>query len=306
IKRMKHFINNIILIAFTHLLFLPSLWAENLISTKDSIPLDSSIRYGRLPNGFTYYIKNVPGAIIGKMEFFVKVGSYYHEENQLDFAHMVEHLAFKTAQHFPAPITEKLKTMNIKNIGGQTGSLWTAYNFNIPLNNLNAFDSGLLWFRDVADLKLTNEAIDNERGVMRQEAVYKVGSRLDEFFLETKLLSKLFPCKKDLSQFFEHNMNFSSQSLIDFYNTWYRPERMGVVIAGEIKNIDKLEKRIKKQFSNIPVKKASITESLDCRLKWMDSSNRFVSLTRKQKNNGMDINSVKIFLLTRDKKTLSL
>src|SRR5690606_1029475 len=116
-----------------------------------------------------------------------------------------------------------------KDNGGNTGYTFTVYNFNIPKNNMDALDMGLLWFRDVSDLKLTSTAIEREKGILRQEIMYRVGHKLEEVFLEKKLQSELFSCNQDDSNRLEHNISFSPQSLIKFYKKWYRPDRMGLV-----------------------------------------------------------------------------
>lgn len=59
---MKYIVKRTTLIIILILLYIPTLFAHPEVSIQDSVPLDSSIRYGRLPNGFTYYIKDVPGA----------------------------------------------------------------------------------------------------------------------------------------------------------------------------------------------------------------------------------------------------
>lgn len=71
---------------------------------KDTID-NPSIKYGKLPNGFTYYIKPIDKPM-EKLEisFLVKVGNYNEDMYHLDFAHAVEHLAFKSAKHFHANI----------------------------------------------------------------------------------------------------------------------------------------------------------------------------------------------------------
>src|SRR5690606_28258432 len=100
-------------------------------------------------------------------------GVFHQNRNQLDFAHALEHMAFKCAKHFPENLLNDPKIlsrfgMTKGDIFGQTAALYTWYSFDIPSMNTDATDMGLLWFRDISDLKLSEEKINAERGPLRQ------------------------------------------------------------------------------------------------------------------------------------------
>ena len=48
--------------------------------------------------------------------------------------------------------------------------------------------------------------------------------------------------------------NFPYQDLRDYYQKWYRPDLQAIVVVGDI-DVDKMEKKIKKVFSSIPMPK---------------------------------------------------
>src|SRR5690606_9227709 len=126
--------------------------------------LDPSIRHGRLSNGLTYYIKDLKNGLEKiDMSFYVKAGNYHEQIGQLDFAHAVEHLAFKCAKHFPVSLgnPEFYSELGMTNydVGGRTFSLHSEFYFNVPSNRMDALDTGLLWFHDILDLELTAEKI---------------------------------------------------------------------------------------------------------------------------------------------------
>lgn len=237
------------------------------------------------------------------MGLYVKAGYYNENPDQMEFAHIIEHLAFTNAKHFPVSIKGRLKKLNIKD-RATTGDMCTRYNLNFPSNHLDTLDVGFLWFRDMADLKLTGKAIDRERGILRQETIFKVGYRLEEYFQEQKLFSRLFACKPDVSKLMGQLQDFSSDSLIEFYKTWYRPERMGLVIVGNIKDIDAIENHIEKRFSDIPLVTSPLPESIDCRWDYLNSPNRFV--IQGSEKWGKDKASARLYLFYRDRATLSL
>lgn len=59
------------------------------------LPVDPQVRYGKLPNGLTYYIRHneLPKE---RADFYIaqNVGSILEEENQRGLAHFLEHMAF--------------------------------------------------------------------------------------------------------------------------------------------------------------------------------------------------------------------
>src|SRR5690606_35888974 len=224
-----------------------SILSAQMITKENQIPLDPSIRHGQLANGFTYFIKNleIPSKKIN-MHLYVKTGNIHQKQNQLNFAHALEHLAFKCAPNFPENLLNNPELliqydMEKRDVFGYTRTMYTSYNFNIPRHNFDAMRTGLLWFRDISNLQLTNEKIETERGPLRQEAIYKLGSKIQRWYTKSNMESQLFPFKLDYSDFFDHNQNFSSDSLKAFYKKWYRPDQMALVIVGNINNIDVIE-----------------------------------------------------------------
>ena len=60
-----------------------------------SLPMDPAVRYGKLPNGLTYYIRH-NAEPKGLANFYIaqKVGSVQEEDSQRGLAHFLEHMAF--------------------------------------------------------------------------------------------------------------------------------------------------------------------------------------------------------------------
>ena len=50
--------------------------------------------------------------------------------------------------------------------------------------------------------------------------------------------------------------NFAYQDLRDYYHKWYRPDLQAIIVVGDI-DVDKMEKKIKKTFSSIPMPKGA-------------------------------------------------
>ena len=74
--------------------------------TMEKLPIDPQVRYGKLENGLTYYIRH--NAYPEKRaNFYIaqKVGSMQEEDNQAGLAHFLEHMAFNGSKNFPGKKT---------------------------------------------------------------------------------------------------------------------------------------------------------------------------------------------------------
>lgn len=231
--------------------------ASNLILSNT----DSNIRYGKLENGFTYYIKPIEGPETDIfLNLYVKAGTYHEGKGQASMGHFIEHMAFKSSENFPRGIRHDPKFLgdsgkSLIAINGHSGTKVTEYNVKASSKNTKTVDVGLLWFKDIANrgLKLTEEDIDKERGVFKQEYIIRGGDDFQSFFQENHLSYLLFPGSLDVRNSFSHISNFKAEALKRYYNSWYRPDSMGVSIVGNISNVDSLEIVVKNIFSTISV-----------------------------------------------------
>ena len=70
--------------------------------TPEKLPMDPDVRYGKLENGLTYYIRHNEQPK-QRCEFHIAqaVGAILEEDHQNGLAHFLEHMAFNGTQHFP-------------------------------------------------------------------------------------------------------------------------------------------------------------------------------------------------------------
>ena len=66
------------------------------------VPLDKKIRYGKLDNGFTYYVRNnkKPENMI-QFRLVSNAGSIMERDDQQGLAHFCEHMAFNGIKGYP-------------------------------------------------------------------------------------------------------------------------------------------------------------------------------------------------------------
>ncbi|MDR0438536.1 MAG: insulinase family protein [Bacteroidales bacterium] len=229
------------------------------------LPIDPKVRKGVLPNGLTYFIRH-NAEPQGQAEFFIaqRVGSVQEEDNQRGLAHFLEHLAFNGTRHFPekTSMLNYLESIGVKfgvNLNAYTSFDETVYNISaVPVSRQGVpqkgiIDSVLLVLWDWADgLLLTDEAIEAERGVIREEMRTRenafmriVDNTLPEIF-PNSLYGQRFPIGTE-----EVIMNFKPDELRAYYRKWYRPDHQAIIVVGDI-DPDYIEARIKEFFNQIP------------------------------------------------------
>ncbi|TDN94963.1 putative Zn-dependent peptidase [Salegentibacter sp. 24] len=233
------------------------------LAESDILPLDPSIQYGELDNGFKYYIKPTydkdPKL---HLSLIVNAGTNHEDQDQVELSHFLEHMAFKSSQNFPHGLDQIIKEstslgLNIFDVNAQTTPKSTIYLFKSPVNNKPALDLALLWFEDIAKgkLKLTDKEIDQEKGAFTQEYITGGGDNFEKRLQQNKLISKLIPGVKVRTNLLKDIENMNYKALRRYYKDWYRPDLMAISIVGNIRNTDSLERAIQERFSDIPVKK---------------------------------------------------
>ena len=224
----------------------------------EQLPVDPSIRIGKLKNGLTYYIRHNanPEKLVN---FYIaqKVGSIQEEEDQRGLAHFLEHMCFNGTEHFPGKaLINYLEGIGVKfgaDLNAYTAIDETVYNINnVPVNVEGAIDSCLWILHDWADgLILDGEEIDKERGVIHEEWR---GRNTAMMRMQERMLADIFPGSRYGKRLpigiMEVVDNFPHQALRDYYEKWYRPDLQGVVIVGDI-DVDEVEKKVKKIFKKI-------------------------------------------------------
>ena len=251
---MKINIKKLLLLALVVIMAIPALAK----SDKKELPVDPSIRIGKLKNGLTYYIRknNNPENIVN---FYIaqKVGSIQEEEHQRGLAHFLEHMCFNGTEHFPGKsLINYLESIGVKfgaDLNAYTSIDETVYNIdNVPVNIEGAIDSCLWILHDWADgLILDHNEIDKERGVIHEEWRGRNSAMMR---MQERMLADIFPGNKYGTRLpigiMEVVDSFPYQALRDYYEKWYRPDLQGIIIVGDI-DVDQMEKKVKKIFKKI-------------------------------------------------------
>lgn len=222
------------------------------------LPIDAAVRYGKLPNGLTYYIRH-NAEPKGQADFYIaqKVGAVQEEDSQRGLAHFLEHMAFNGSKHFPndGQLIKYCESIGVKfgqNLNAYTSTDETVYNIdNVPMTGSN-LDSCLYILHDWAGaLSLTDKEIDKERGVIHEE--WRM-STTGAMRIYERQLPNLYPNSRYGYRLpigtMDVVLNFPYDVLRAYYKKWYRPDLQGIVIVGDI-NVDEVETKVKDIFGKL-------------------------------------------------------
>ena len=226
------------------------------------LPNDPAVRTGQLENGLTYYIRH--NALPEKRaEFWLctDAGAIQEElPNQDGLAHFLEHMCFNGTKNFPGKgILNYLESIGASfggNVNASTGVEQTIYLLNnIPLVNESVVDSCILIMHDYSHFVLCEpDEIDAERGVILEEKRTRNNAqwRCQEKYFDVMFGGTKYADGMRMLIGSEENLkNFKPEDLTSFYHKWYTPNNQALIVVGDI-NVDEVEAKIQKIFSDIP------------------------------------------------------
>ncbi len=218
---------------------------------------DTSLLRGKLDNGFRYVIKhnNEPENRVA-IYLYVKVGSLYETDNQRGLAHFLEHMMFNGSKNFPpGSLVAYFQSLGMS-FGGDTNAHTThnetVYNIFLPNGSEKSLESGFLVMADYArGALLLDTEIDRERGVIlaekraRDSAGYRTNVASNNFsFRGTR-----YPLRMPIGV--QKTLQEADRDLLkSFYDAWYRPENMILVVVGDM-NPTLAKALVEKQFAKL-------------------------------------------------------
>jgi len=234
-----------------------TLFAQTTKKATDALPLDPAVRTGKLPNGFTYYIRHNEEPKNRVLLYLVnKAGSVLEDEDQRGLAHFMEHMSFNGTKHFPHnQLIDYLQKAGVRfgaDINAYTSFDETVYQLPIPSDKPELLNSGLEIMRDWAHEALLDPGeIDKERGVVLEEKRLGkgAGERMQRQYWPVILNNSRYAVRVPIGLDTVLN-NFKRPVIARFYNDWYRPDLQALIVVGDI-DVNKIEAQIKKEFSDL-------------------------------------------------------
>jgi zinc protease len=218
---------------------------------------DPRIVWGRLENGLRYAVREnhePKGRVYVTLR--VHAGSLHERDDQLGYAHFVEHMLFNGTRRYPgATLIEELQREGLE-FGADSSAFTTYdttfYNLDLPQNSTERIARGLGVLREFADGALFDKAyIKTERGVIESERRTRettstpASEELDHFLFPDSLLARRRPIGTTVSV-----ESATAPRLQEFYRTWYRPSRMTVIAVGDAPAAE-LERLVREAFASL-------------------------------------------------------
>ncbi|NLS14547.1 insulinase family protein [Vibrio sp. SM6] len=223
-------------------------------SPPPNVPIerDANWTQGQLTNGVTYAIYPTSDTTIS-LRMQVKAGSLDEQDNQLGYAHFVEHMAFNGSRHFDKNrVVQRFGQDGVgfgPDLNAYTSGFVTVYKLDLPHDN--ALDDGLLWFRDIGDgLTFDSREVEKEKGVIINEYLSHyskdkpIPQQLYDNYIAESQLAKRPPIGT-----LDSIKAVTPEGLRTFYQQHYQPERIHLVITGGVKAQDVLDE-IERRFGD--------------------------------------------------------
>ncbi|MCR5822590.1 MAG: insulinase family protein [Bacteroidales bacterium] len=229
-----------------------------------AVPVDKKVIIGHLDNGFTYYIRDnkKPEDRI-QFRLVSNAGSILERDDQQGLAHFCEHMAFNGIKGYPHnEMIKKLQEHGIefgRGINAYTSFDQTVYYVDMPASDPEMVKMGIEILDGWAgNILFDQKEIESERGVIHEEWRGGVGhgdrmrKKTFPIVFEGSLYADRMPIGKE-----EVIMNFERQSIVDFFNDWYRPDLQAIVVVGDLQNFEyagkkgakAMEQRVRDVFS---------------------------------------------------------
>jgi zinc protease len=242
------------------LLFTAAAQAQDLAGADlaTPLPLDPAVRTGVLPNGLTYFIRrNGQPEKRALLRLAVKAGSIDEADDQRGLAHLLEHMAFNGSTHFKSgELVSYLESIGSRfgpDVNAYTSFDETVYMLELPTDRDGIVTRGFEALSDFAGgASLEDSEIDRERGVVIEEwrgrqgaATRMQGAQMEGLFGASRYVDRLPIGLPELLK------SVPAQRVRDFYRDFYRPDRMAVIVVGDI-DPAAVESLVRTHFGTLP------------------------------------------------------
>lgn len=235
------------------------LLGQAVLDQSNALPVDPSVRIGRLANGLTYYIKvNKQPPNRATLQLAMKFGSVQEEDDQQGYAHLTEHMAFRGSKHYPgAGLINYLNSIGVglhNCLGAATTIDMINYELQLPTDSLEVISNGILILRDWAkNLDFDETSLMAERDVVLEEMRRERGA---EDRIRRQLLGLVYSGSRYADRLPIGKQGVleavTSEKIREFYRDWYRPDLQAVIAVGDF-DPEFVERQIKEKFSDLAI-----------------------------------------------------
>ena len=212
-------------------------------------PLDFADR--TLANGLRVIALEDHSTPTAAIQVWYRVGSKDDPEGRSGFAHLFEHMMFKSTKRMPNETLDRLT----EDVGGENNAFTqddvTAYHETVPSNHLER----LVWAEAerLSSLQVDDTNFHTERDVVKEEFRQSVLAKPYGEFGEwiPKMSFTAHPYKRPTIGNIEELDASSLAEVQKFHDTFYRPDNAVLVVAGDFEPAD-LQRWVDQYFGVIP------------------------------------------------------
>jgi len=209
-----------------------------------------------LPNGLTVLVQETHTAPVVALQIFVKVGSADEDPERGGISHVFEHMLFKgTTRRKVGEMASLVESLG-GNINAYTSFDNTVYHIVVPSRH---FSTGLDLLSDaVMNSAFDAEELDKELKVVLEEIRMNEDSPMRTLYKNIFAAAyKDHPYGRPVIGKSEVVAKFTRDYIVDVFKSYYRPENMTLVVAGDVsaKRVIKETSEVFKDFKKGAVKR---------------------------------------------------
>ncbi|WP_394246560.1 M16 family metallopeptidase [Vibrio profundi] len=207
---------------------------------------------GILDNGLKYHVYPDPEKPVS-VRLLVHAGSFQETEQQLGYAHFVEHMAFNGSKNFSQNDVIRL----FEDAGVSFGADLNAYTsyqetvYKLDLPDKSKLEQAITWLRDIGDgLDISDQEVEKEKGVILGEFRY---SRTEDKPIAVQFYDHMIEGSpyetRDAIGTKESVNQANASGLKSYYQTWYQPQLAEVIVSGDV-TLSEILPLIEERFSS--------------------------------------------------------
>jgi predicted Zn-dependent peptidase len=187
----------------------------------------------KLDNGVKVVYEKIPNIKITSVQVWMNTGSRNETQQVNGISHFLEHMVFKGTKKYGPDEIDQIVESNGGQMNAATSKDYTFYFVTIPTDKVEvAFDT---ISEMVFNAKFIKEEIEKEKPVVIEEIKRKYDDPTYDMW--TFLAETMFegtPYAMEIIGTEKNVKSFTREQLIHYYNKYYHPENMTLVIVGDI------------------------------------------------------------------------
>lgn len=238
---------------FVTLLIGSIMLTSQIASSSQELNLRFSVEKFTLPNGLTVLLHRDPTIPMVSYHTWYRVGSRDEALGLTGSAHMLEHMMFKGAKKYSGKEFDQILHQN-----GITNNAFTSWDYTGFYQNLPSHKLELMMDMEVDRMRflsINEEDLKSELQVVAEERRWRIDNN-PMGLLREELFSRIFhgsPYSWPVIGYMQDILNYKSESLRFFYDTYYVPNNAVLVIAGDI-DLSSTKNLVKKYYGKLEYK----------------------------------------------------